>query len=200
MTDIQSIRDDVAFMRGLSVSEPHAARKGGVILLTAGTTFAAASLVNWAAATGHAPLAAARWSWWIASGVFYLVLAAAIILIPKSRAVRDRAASAAWLGVGLAIFCIMAGFQVAAWRLHDTTIFAGVPTVILALYGAAWLVAATVTGQGWIRLVSAGSFAASVAIAVLLDGPAVYLAYALALLALAAAPGAALLRPAAGTR
>lgn len=187
---IDAIRDDLAFMRGLaSADEPGASRKGGVLLTAAGIIFGAASLVAWRAASGALPAAAVVWVWPVATGVYIGVLASTLVLFERSQGVRDRAAGVAWAGVGGAIFAILLGLQAAAATAHSPVVLAAIPTVVLALYGAGWTVAAAMSGRRWKAATAFASYAAAVAIGFLVASPSVFLAYAAALLLLAAAPG-----------
>lgn len=196
MTDrIDAIRDDLAFMRAVSAdSEPAQSRKGGLILLTAGLVFGAASLAAWCGATGRLPFAAVQGVWFIAMAVFFVALVAVLTLGPRSQGVRDRATGMAWAAMGGAIFTTVIGFQVAANVLRSPQVFAGLPTLIVALYGAGWTVSGAMSGQRWRVAVALGGYVAAVLLAFLVASPVLYLAYALALFALAAVPGLVLLR------
>ena len=194
MTDrIDTIRDDLAFIRSLAVAEPGGSRKGGVILAAAGLIFGAASLVNWRAASGALPVSMADWSWLIATGAFIGVLVTTLVVFKPSEGVRERASGMAWSGVGGALFSIFLGLNAAASVLHSTVVFAAVPTVVLALYGAAWTVASAMSGRRWQAAVALACYSAATALGFLVASPAVFLAYAVALLLLATAPGLVML-------
>jgi hypothetical protein len=68
------------------------------------------------------------------------------------------------------------------------------PSIVLVLYGAAWWVAASVSRLAWIRAVAAASFAAAIALGLLIGSTWVWLAYAAALILLTMVPGLALMR------
>ncbi len=195
MTDhIAAIRDDLAFMRGLAeVEEPRASRKAGVILSAAGVIFGGASLVAWRAASGALPAGVLAWAWLVATGLFVGVLVTTLIVFGRSRGVRDRATGMAWSGVGGALFAIFLGLYAAATATGGSAVFAAVPTVVLALYGAGWTVASTMSGRRWQAAVALGCYSAAAAIGFLAASAAVFLAYAAALLLLVAAPGLVLL-------
>lgn len=195
MSDMQTIRDDLAFMRQVSTaSAPEQMRKGGMILLAGGVIFASASLAVWAAMESLVPPAGAHWAWLAAMVVFFVVLVAVLARGPRSQGVRDKATGMAWAGMGGVIFTTVTGFSVSANVLHDPAVFAGLPTLITALYGAGWTVAGAMSGRRWMTGVALGGFVAAVVLAFLVASPAIYLAYAAVLLALAAAPGLVLLR------
>ncbi len=196
MTDqMQAIRDDLAFMREMTVTDEAAAsRKAGAILTTAGIIFAGASVEAWAASASLAPTWTMAWVWPASMVLFLAVLGVILSRGPKAQGVRDRTAGMAWTAIGWAISAIMLGFTVASFQLHSSALFAGAPTVILALYGAGWTVAATVSNRRWMWTVAFGGYLGAVAIGLLVNNPAIYLVYAVALLMLTAAPGVVLLR------
>ncbi len=196
MTDhIQAIRDDLAFMREMTVGDEAAAsRKAGAILTTAGVVFAAASVSAWAASASLAPLWIMAWVWPASVVIFLAALAVILSRGARAQGVRDRTAGMAWTAIGWAIFAIMLGFTAASYQLHSSVLFAGTPMVILALYGAGWTVAATVSGRRWMGGVALGGYVGAIAIGFLVTNPVIFLVYAAALLLLTAAPGVALLR------
>jgi hypothetical protein len=196
MTDqMQAIRDDLAFMREMTVSDEAAtARKSGLILTTAGVVFAGASVLAWATTVSLTPAWTMAWVWPASMVIFCAVLFVILSRGPQARGVRDRTLGIAWAAIGWAIFAIMMGFAVASIQLHNAQLMAGAPTVILALYGAAWTVAATLSGRLWMKVVALGGYVAAVAIAFMVTSPLIFLAYAAALLLLTAAPGVVLMR------
>jgi hypothetical protein len=196
MTDqMQAIRDDLAFMREMTVSDEAAtARKSGVILTVAGFVFAGASVLAWATTVSLAPAWTMTWVWPASMVIFCAVLILVLSRGPQARGVRDRTLGIAWAAIGWAIFAIMAGFAVASLQLHSAQLMSGAPTVILALYGAAWTVAATLSGRLWMKGVALGGYVAAVAIGFLVTSPLIFLVYAAALLLLTAAPGVVLMR------
>jgi hypothetical protein len=99
-----------------------------------------------------------------------------------------------WCAVGWGVCAIEAGFWAASFRLHSYEVFVGTPTVILALYGAAWAVVATVSGRRWMLWVALGAYLGAIAIGLLVNNPLIFLAYAAALLLLISAPGLVLMQ------
>jgi hypothetical protein len=196
MTDqMQAIRDDLAFMREMSVSdEAAAARKTGAILTAGGLVYAAASVEAWAASASLAPGWTMLWVWPGATVVFLAMLVLVLSRSPKARGVRDRTAGMVWCAVGWGICAIEVGFWAASIRLHSFEIFAGMPTVIMALYGAGWTVVATVSGRRWMWWVALGAYLGAVSMGFLVNNPLIFLAYAAALLLLITAPGVVLMR------
>lgn len=191
---LESISEDLSFLRSVAEGgQPGHQRKAGAILTGAGLSYSAATLVSYAVGAGGAPAWSANASWAGASLVFLALLFFVVRAGPRAQAVRERASGLAWGGLGGAIFSIILGFMVIANTVGSAAVFTGTPTVILALYGAAWMVAAGMSGLAWMRLLSLGAYAAAIGIGALAKGPGIYLGYAAALTLFATAPGIYLL-------
>lgn len=196
---IQSVRDDIAFMRALAEEGTQVPLLGGGISLAAGLIFAAASVVHWAVVQDV--LQVPEWTLmiiWIGAGTIFGVICNLLIrrsnAQPGASSSVNKATGSAWSAVGFAIFAMFLALFAMVWATKNGAIFNVFPVLILALYGAAWSVAADLSGRFWIRIVSLGSFAAAVIMGLLAVSPYLMLAYAAALLLLAALPGFILLR------
>lgn len=196
---IQSVRDDIAFMRALAEEGTRVPLLGGGITLAAGLIFGAASVLHWLIAEGI--LKVSPWALmidWIGSGIIFGIVCSLLIrrgnAQPGASASINRATGSVWSAVGFAIFTMFLALMAMAWITRNPAIFNLFPVLILALYGAAWTVAADLSGQLWIRIVALASFAAAVIMALLATSSFLMLAYAAALLLLAALPGYILLR------
>jgi len=199
MTDqMQTLREDVAFLRGLAEEGRRTPLYGGDILVAAGAAFGAASLLNYAAARDLVSAEFANWSWIAATLLFGITLVCSIRRSKRELGARGANAvtDAAWTGVGFAIFAIFGGFVLASARTGEWVIMSMFSPVILALYGAAWSVAGAVTGKAWIKAVAGGSLLLAIAVAGLTGEPEQPLAYAAALVLVALAPGLVLMRQA----
>lgn len=201
MTDdqMQNVRDDIAFMRALATEGQRTPLLGGVILGSAGLIFAVASVVHWATVTGLIQLG--QWgnliTWVGAMVIFFVILTIANIRIgskPGARSPANKAAGAAWMGVGLAIFVMSMSYAAAAWQLRTGAVMATFPSLIFALYGAGWTVAASMTGKKWLWWVGIGSWVMAPVLAWLSSSPSQFLAYAAALILLMSIPGFVLMR------
>jgi hypothetical protein len=194
MTDhMQTIRDDLAYLRALAEEGREGGERGGAFGVAAGVIFAACSVVQWAALTGRVPPAVSNGVWIGGTLLFFVTL---VVLKRRLGPVtgRGRAASVAWQGVGWACFTLFAALAVATWRTQSMLIVSFAPSIILALYGAAWTAAAAVAGKSWMKLMAAGSFVGAVICAWFIADPVQYLIYALGLLLLAALPGGLMMR------
>jgi len=201
MTDekIQTLKDDIAFMKALAQEGGSAPLLGGSILVAAGLIFGAASVVHWAVVTGV--LAVSPWAFpdhlvrrpWSVPG------RPGHPQPPFARPAGanspgNRATGVAWAAVGWTIFVIGVSLMIIAVRTRSEAVMLVFPSLILGLYGMGWSVAAAMSGKRWIRMTAIGAYAATLLVAWFAAEPAVYLAYAGALVLLAALPGYVLMR------
>jgi hypothetical protein len=196
---LQSIRDDIAYVSALAQEGRRTPLLGGAILVAAGVIFGIASLLHWAILSRVLALGptALNVMWFCAVALFLgalFVLKARLSGRPGARSATNRASGAAWAGMGGAAFAIAAALFIAVWKTGDWIFMGLFPPVILALYGAAWAVSAAMADRRWLNGVALGSFAAAIASAWLIGSASQYLIYAAALFLLAAVPGLALMR------
>jgi hypothetical protein len=83
---------------------------------------------------------------------------------------------------------------VASWKTRDVNLINFSPSIVLALYGAAWSVAAAMSRATWLKFVAVASFVGAILMAVLMGSLWIWLAYAAALYLLAMVPGLVLMR------
>lgn len=196
MTDhMQTIRDDLAYLRALAEEGRGGGERGGAVILAAGLIYAACSVLQWASLTGLISQAVSGAAWLVGTVLFFLVMWA-IKVRGAGATGRSRIASVAWEGVGWSILTLFVALAVATWRTQSPLLIYLAPSIIFALYGAAWMVAGAISGKGWLKLTALGSYAAAVACAFVITQPVQYLVYAGGLLLLAAAPGLVLMRQA----
>lgn len=196
---MQSLKDDIAFMRALAEEGRRAPPLGGAILAAAGVFFGLASVAQWAVLAGVLAISK-TWlgAFWLVAlvgfGVTLLVLRGRLAAKPGAHSPANQATGAVWQGIGMAIFFSFFAMSAAAWKTHDMGIINFAPSIILLFYGVGWTLGQAMSGQGWMRWCSWGSFAAAVGVALLIDSPAQYLAYAACLVLLAVVPGLILMR------
>ena len=106
----------------------------------------------------------------------------------------NRAVAAAMRGLGYTMLTLMFASWALAYTLHTTAVFAMFPSVVLAVYGAAWMVAAAMSEVSWLRWVAGGCFAASVVAGFTTAQSYGFLVFAVLLVAVTALPGATLVR------
>ncbi len=196
---LQSVRDDIAFMRALAQEGTQVPLLGGGVTAAAGLIFGVAAVVHWLIQTQILRLS--QWAIladWVVAGVIFGVICTLLIRRvsrqPGASSAVNKAVGSAWSAVGFSIFVTFLGIAAVTYVTHSEAVIFVFPVIILALYGAAWSVAADMTGKRWIRVVALASFAGAVGMGLLAGNPAQMLAYAAALLLLAFIPGVVLLR------
>lgn len=196
---MQSLKDDIAFMRALAQEGQAAPPLGGAILALAGAVFAAASVAQWAVlskvlAVSNVWLAAV---WFGALAIFFaglLIARGRLRTKPGAYSPANKASGAVWQGIGMAIFFSFFAMSAATWRTHSPWLINFTPSLILLFYGVGWTLGRAMSGMKWMQWCAWGSFLAAVGVAFLIDSPLQYLAYAACLLLLATLPGLVLLR------
>jgi hypothetical protein len=196
---MKAIRDDIAFMRALAEEGRQAPLLGGSMLVAAGGAYGTASLFQWAILAGvlRLPPISLFVVWMIAIAVhmtMIIVLKRGMSGKPGAGSSGNRAMRNAWMGVGWGCFVIFFALAVASWKTRDVNLINFSPSIVLALYGAAWSVAAAMSRAGWLKLVAVASFVGAVLMALLMGSTWIWLAYAAALYLLALVPGLVLMR------
>lgn len=199
MADMQSVKDDIAFMRALAQEGQTAPLLGGGIMIAAGAVFGGASLVHYLIAAGI--VVASPWAFpvlWLGAGVVFTVILQMLKARYRGRigsgSPGNRAQRAVWRSVGWAIATFFAAFAVASWKLNSPAVFAMFPAAVLALYGAAWCVAAQMFQKRWMSAIGGLSFGLAVAVCVFIGSADLYLAYAVSLALTAILPGVLIMR------
>ena len=199
--DVQAIREDLAFMRALAQEGRRAPLLIGHNLVVGGIVYAATSLFAWAVATRLLNLPA--WS----QGAAYIGVTVAYVAYarlrrracaasgrPGATAITNRAVSAAWRGVGFALLALMFAAFAIAYETHSTLMFVLFPSIVMAIYGAGWTVAAVMSEVGWLKWAAAGCFVSAALFGLAADSINLYLMFAASMLLLAALPGWLLVR------
>ena len=119
MTDqMQTIKDDLAYLRALAEEGRDGGERGGAIGMAAGVIFAACSVVQWAELTGRISGMVSNGAWIVGVVLFFIAL-----VVLKARmgapAGRSRAFGVAWQGVGWAIFTLFVALAAATWRTQS---------------------------------------------------------------------------------
>lgn len=197
--DMQAVRDDLAFMKALAQEGRRAPLLNGRFLLAAGLIYGGTSLVAWLIVIR---IVAVPYGWlaplWIGVTIVFVVCVrvtrGCMSAKPGTTAVTNRAVAAVWQGLGYAMLAMLCAALIIAHELKTSAIFAVFPSLVLAIYGMAWWLAATMSDVKWIRWTSLACFLAAVLIGLLIRSSALYLAFTAALLLLIALPGWLLLR------
>ncbi len=194
MTDIQTLRDDVAFLKALALDEGPLPRAVGAQLFAAGLIFGVPLIPVWASLRGFVHWIPEDQTGWVSiwSTIVYVpvaILLAFIFRAPKVESPRALAALAGWSGIGLTTLSILAVIFIAGARLHEPKMWQVWTCVCFSLYGAAWWVAAILRPRkGWL-LVALGSYLTAVANAFFVSTWDVLLVCGLGLIVWISGPG-----------
>jgi hypothetical protein len=197
----QNLEDDLAFMRQLAEGggPPLQWSKFALSYLAGGLIYGVEMLFHMGQNLGWVNLAPLPGL--IATLSFTVAFLVALAIIQWTRraegspGLANRAMVSAFGAAGLTNLAMITVFGVTAGRHHSLTIWLLYPTLVFALQGAAWYVAASLQRRVWMGAISAGWFAAAIALGLSVDARVAYMAICgVALFGLMAAPGALLLR------
>jgi hypothetical protein len=185
----EAFKDDIAFMRELAEAGRQSPLKGGSILMSAGLIYAACAFITWAAAVYPMSPLFMPIVWFGGTALFFVALA---VLRGRMgvKSETNRAAGLIWAGAGWALFVIVLSLMVMAYRANGGWILAAICPVVLATYGAAWLVGGILSRVVWMRAVGFGAFALALVCAwYALEVRTLFLIYGVSLLGVVALPG-----------
>jgi hypothetical protein len=198
---MQSIRDDLSYMKALAEEGRRTPLLGGSVLVAAGLIYGVASLCHWAILAGvvEAHRAVLSIVWGAAVLAFFgamIALKRRMAGTPGAFAANNKAYAVAWGGLGGATGGIAVSLIIASVRMQDPIFMALFPPVILSVYGGAWLITAGLSDRAWPRYVGLGSIAAALLTAWMVGQTEQWLVYALGFLLFAIVPGYAMMREA----
>ena len=188
--DIQSLRDDIAYLKAMADSGHSRGAGGGVILMSAGLLFGAASIGQYLAMQHVIPVTMASAGFgWLVAAVAFLAMLALVKLRWRSEGSSAAAPSAVWQGVGMGCFFIFVALALATWRTQSPLLIEFAPSIIFILYGAAWIASGAAMRQSWMQFTGWGGLVAAGVTAWYIGQPVSYLLYAIGLILLAFIPG-----------
>ena len=191
--EIQSIRDDLAFMKSMAADEGRLPWILGASFLAAGLIYGLPIIAAWAQTRGliniPGPWTAQTGIW---STVVFVPLQIAMAVWgpkPKPGDSMARAFTPAWSGIGLITVVMLAVIFIAGARLHVALMWQVWTSLCFALWGACWWVVAMLRPRrGWM-LVALGSLATAIANALLIGTREEVLGCAIGVLVWLGAPG-----------
>ena len=185
MSDMESVRSDLAFLRDL-VDED--ARPGlwlfGALYVAFGIVLVAHVALSWGVAQGYVPLHGP--SLLATYAVLYGLFCVSMVIIrararrqsglkrgwsASTSSVKGRAGASALGGAFLAHFAIMGSFVIASRRLGEPHILELLPVTLFALQGVAWIVVHTMRRQRWHAGLAWAWFAAAVGASLVVGTP-----------------------------
>lgn len=193
--DIQQIRADIAYIRGLVEDDGSVLRASAVGLTVAGSVFGLTALRAFALQSGllHWPAVLRPLIPWDAPLVFFIVLLSALALVGGGRPVSfamisatSRTVWAGWAAVGFGYVAAAVSLTLAG--LRDTS------GVALAFWGSGWLMAAAAYRRGLLLAIGLGCYLAAILLGRLSGTVYEPLALAFAFWLLVGLPGLMLLR------
>jgi hypothetical protein len=195
----QSAKDDIAYMRAMAQEGRHAPLLNGPIMVAAGVIFGAASVCQWAVASGTVVVSpwAQLWVWLAAGGAFAIALTVLIRRIntkPGCQSAGNKAVGAAWSAVGFGIFATWVAFMAVGYFNGDWSLMRAMPIIVFTAYGSAWTVAAMMSGVKWMNWTAIAAYAGAAVLGVFVNDPIGYLVFAALLVFVALLPGLALMR------
>lgn len=167
----ETLHDNLAFVRALVSEGGQAQASGGAAFLTGGLCYGAQCLLNWVQIKGWLPNGTGP-SLFVGiapSVIFGVVLTVIIWRDRKNRqeGVATRALNAAFGSAGLANIFMVAVFGYNAFLEKSLTVWLYYPVVVCAFQGAVWYIAYMIRRKLWLAGVSAGWFATTLALGLL---------------------------------
>jgi len=199
MTHEPTTAADIAYIRDLAQQGRNTAPLNGPFLIAASLIFGTANLGQWLLASRQMEMSpwAPLWLWIAASVIFALALVSLIRKAaekPGADSLVNKAIAASWTAVGFGIFAAWAAFLAVGLTSGNWTMMWAMPSLVFAAYGSAWFVAGEMTERGWMKGVALLSYAGAAALGVLINNPAIYLAFAGLIVVVALIPGIVLTR------
>lgn len=173
-SDLQSARDDLAYMRTLVGGTTRMQSTMGELFFWAGLLYGGQCFLHWLQIQGVAPSAGlgAAAIVWLPTLLFCGVLA---VIIWKDRKAKptgpaSRALGAVFQGAGLANLVMAFVFGYGSYQAENFGLWLYHPIVVCMFQGVAWYVAWVVLRRPWVAFVAVGWFAATVAMGVAVFG------------------------------
>jgi hypothetical protein len=197
MTDQNTVRDDIAFMRALAEEGRGGPLIGGAIMAAGGLLFGTASLILWAGLSSGLGLGSRIQLVWPVSGLIFFVLLFWLLRgAPRPMSAAARGVGVGWSAARWAMFTLVISLMVMGVRLDDSRMAGAIAPAILSLYGCSWFIAAGAARRRWLYAVTVGAFVMAVVTAWFAMQAIDYLIYGVSLYVLVAAPGFVLMRQA----
>jgi len=198
--DNETLHDNLAFVRALVSEGGRAQGSAGATFLAAGLCYGIQCLLQWTQVMGWLPNGPLSLLFGIGPTVVFLVALCIILWRDRKNrqeGVATRALNAAFGSAGLANIFMVAVFGYNAILEKSITVWLYYPVVVCAFQGAVWYIAYMIRRRLWLAGVSAGWFATTLALGLMVHQTQWYvLVLGLALLFVMGGSGYALMRSA----
>lgn len=198
--DNETLHDNLAFVRALVSEGGRAQGSAGATFLAAGLCYGVQCLLQWAEVMKWLPYGLLGMVISIAPTVVFLIALSIILWRDRKngqQGVATRALNAAFGSAGLANLFMVAVFGYNAVLEKSITVWLYYPVVVCAFQGAVWYIAYMIRRKLWLAGVSAGWFATTLALGLMVHQPQWYvLVLGLALLFVMGGSGYALMHSA----
>lgn len=198
--NMQDVEADLAFMKALVEGPAMPWSAFGETYLVGGLIYGVECLFHFAQYQGWIVLAPTLS---VVVGVGFTVVFLAILawMLWRRRGTppvgtANRAIRSMFSAVGITNIVMVALFATVAARHHSVTIWMIYPTIVFALQGAAWLVAAMLRRRPWMGAIAAGWYVSALWLGLTIDTVAYLAVCGFSLLLWMALPGALMLRQA----
>ena len=177
--DGETTRKDLAFLKALVSEGPKVQGTGGVIFMTAGLAYGLDCIAYWAQMAFQIPLSLFMWRMLglLPTLILFAVIAWVMWRNGKQgeQGVATRALNAAYISGGMINLVIALIFGYVATLEKSMLIWLLYPVVMCAFQGAIWYIAYMVRRKLWLAGVSAGWFATTLGLGLLVRDTQTYL-------------------------
>jgi hypothetical protein len=203
MTNIDTARDDLAYLRGLVDNSGRFQAVAGKVFVWAGALYGVQCLGQGLNAMGAIKLPVNAQLALAFVPTIVLILAMTVIFVRERKAnggktergAGARALNAVFQGAGIANLILAGVFAYGASLMQSAQVWLYHPTVICMFQGVAWYVAWAIRRQAWTGAVALGWFASTIACGLLITQPVYFLlTLGVALIAFMAIPGYLMIR------
>lgn len=199
--DIQSLRDDLAFLRKLVQAGEDNYRPLGESYLLGGLVYGGEMLLHVGQMAGLVP-ATPLASLIVGAGPTVIFIAGLVFLLrrhgatmPASGGLTTKAIRTAFAAIGISVLALIAVIGAVAIREQSLTVWFIFPCTVFVLQGTAWLLAFLLRRHAWHGVIAAGWFATGIAMAIFVTRQDIYILLAgVGLFGFMALPGYLMLR------
>ncbi len=198
MSQQDTIRDDISYMRKLAESGRRGQILGGIFLAVAGVVFGIASFASYAVRNFGLQIPGySEPRLWIGANAVFWIIWVILLLRFRSRAKQGSCMSSAvnatfgviWAAMAAGVMTAFGATLIVAHVLKAPVILNAYIPVIYAFYGTAWIASAALAKRSWMYLAGVAALLFAFVMAMLSESPSQALAMTAGLFLLLAVPG-----------